>query len=56
MIEFAVAFAVAVLLLLGSLIALRRNATKDLPSQDVIDRVKVREKEIEAQEQAEQRD
>ena len=50
---FAAAFALAVALLLGSLVAFLRGRNRDLPSQDVIDRVKAREREIEARERAE---
>jgi hypothetical protein len=49
---FAAAFALVVALLLGSLVAFLRGRNRDLPSQDVIDRVKAREREIEARERA----
>ena len=53
MTQFAVAFALAFLILLASLIALRRGRNRDMPSQDVIERVKAREKALEAAERAE---
>ena len=53
MTQFAVAFALAALVLLASLVAFRRGRHRDMPSKDVIDRVKARESQIEAAEQAE---
>jgi hypothetical protein len=53
MLRFAIAFAIAVALLLGSLFALRNARHRDLPSKDVIERVKAREKAIEERERAE---
>ncbi len=53
MLRFAIAFAIAVALLLGSLLALRNARNRDMPSKDVIDRVKAREKAIEERERAE---
>lgn len=50
--KIIIALALIVAVLLGSLMALRRNRVR-LPSQDVIDRVKLREREIEARERAE---
>ena len=52
MVEFAIAFAAAVALLAGALIALRKGRFRDMPSQEVIDRVKAREQEIEARERS----
>ena len=55
MIKFVVAFVVVFAILYGSLLALRRMRVP-VPPQDVIDRVKAREREIEAKEQAEKED
>ncbi|MET0290914.1 MAG: hypothetical protein ABW136_01025 [Steroidobacteraceae bacterium] len=52
MTTFAIAFALVVVLLVGSLMALRHYRL-GMPSQDVIDRAKQREREIEARERAE---
>lgn len=56
MLRFAIAFAIALALLLGSLFALRNARNRDLPSKDVIDRVKAREKLLEERERAERED
>ena len=53
--KIIIALGLVVAVLLGSLMALRRNRVQ-LPPQDVIDRVKVREREIEARERAEKED
>jgi hypothetical protein len=55
MIRFVVAVIVVFAILYGSLFALRRMRVP-VPPQDVIDRVKSREREIEAKEQAEKED
>jgi hypothetical protein len=51
-IRFVFAFLMVVAIVLGGLMALRRNSRLGQPSQDVIDRAKVREREIEARERA----
>ena len=56
MLRFAIAFAIALALLLGSLFALRNARNRDMPSKDVIDRVKAREKLLEERERAERED
>ena len=56
MLRFAIAFAIAVALLLGSLLALRNARNRDMPSKDVIARVKAREKALEERERAEKED
>jgi Protein of unknown function (DUF2897) len=40
----------------GTLLAVRRNARTGMPPQDVLDRATRRARELEAQEQAEERD
>jgi hypothetical protein len=56
MLRFAIAFAIALALLLGSLFALRNARNRDMPPKDVIDRVKAREKLLEERERAERED
>lgn len=55
MIRFIIAFVIVGAILFGSLLALRRTRM-EMPSQDVIDRVKLREREIEARERTEKED
>lgn len=56
MMKLVLGLLIAAAILLGSLLALRRNRNKDLPSAEVVDRVKQREQQIEARERAEQDD
>lgn len=56
MLRFAIAFAIALALLLGSLFALRNARNRDMPSKDVIERVKAREKLLAERERAERED
>lgn len=53
MLKFIVAFVIVVAVVLGGLMAFRSNSRLAQPSQDIIDRVKIREREIEAKERAE---
>lgn len=55
MVKFIVAFIIVFAILYGSLFALRRMRVP-VPPQDVIERVRAREREIEATEQAEKED
>ncbi len=55
MIRFIIAFVVVFAFLYGSLWAFRRMRVP-MPPQDVIDRVKARELQLEAKEQAEKED
>jgi hypothetical protein len=52
MIRFIVAFVIVIAIVLGGLLALRRNNRMGQPAQDVIDRARIREQKIEAQERA----
>ena len=52
MIKFIVALVIVVAIVLGGLMTFRRNNRVGQPAQDVIDRVKIREREIEAKERA----
>ncbi len=51
MVRFVIALVIVAAFVLSALIAFRRNAPPQ-PSQDVIDRVKAREREIAAKERA----
>jgi Protein of unknown function (DUF2897) len=51
MIRFIIALVIVVGVVLGGLLALRRSKLAQ-PSQEVLDRVKIRERKIEAQERA----
>ncbi|MEO7774295.1 MAG: hypothetical protein ABIT36_02690 [Steroidobacteraceae bacterium] len=53
MIKFIIALVIVLAVVLGGLMSFRRNKRLGQPSQDVIDRVKVREQEIQAKERAE---
>lgn len=55
MLKFIIALVVVVAFVLGGFIAFRRNAPP-MPSQDVLDRVKTRERELEAKERADGKD
>lgn len=50
MLKIILAILLAAAVLFASLVALRRRRFADLPSQDVIDRVRLREQELEARE------
>jgi hypothetical protein len=52
MFKLIVAFLIVVAVALSSLIAFRRSSRLGQPSQDVIDRVKIREREIVAKQRA----
>jgi hypothetical protein len=51
--KFIIAALIVVAIVLGGLLTFRRNNRLGQPSQEVIDRVKVRERELEAKERAE---
>ena len=55
MIKFIFAFSIVVVFLVGTHFAVKR-ARMVTPSQDVIDRVKLREQELQAQERTEKED
>jgi len=46
MMKFVIALIIVAAMLFGGLLALRRSSRDALPSQDVIDRVKAREREL----------
>jgi len=46
MMKFVIALIIVAAVLFGGLLALRRSSRDALPSQDVIDRVKAREREL----------
>lgn len=56
MVKFVIALAVVVAVTLGGLLAFRRSSRLAMPSQDVLDRVKVRERELEEQDRLERGD
>ena len=53
MLKFVIALVIVAAVLLGGLLALRRSSRDALPSQDVIDRVKARERELAERERSE---
>jgi hypothetical protein len=53
MTKVVVVIVIAIAIVLGGLLSFRRSARLGLPSQEVIDRAKLREREIEAKEQDE---
>jgi hypothetical protein len=53
MMKFVIALLIVGAVLFGGLLALRRSSRDALPSQDVIDRVKARERELADQESRE---
>jgi hypothetical protein len=55
-IRFVIALVVVVAVIVGGLMAFRRNNRLGQPSQDVIERVKVRERQLQAHERAEDED
>lgn len=48
MIKLVISLVIVIAIVLGGLLSLRRNSRLGQPSQDVIDRAKIREREIEA--------
>jgi hypothetical protein len=54
MMKFVIALLIVGAVLFGGLLALRRSSRDALPSQDVIDRVKARERELLEKERDEQ--
>ena len=56
MVKFVIALSVVLAVVLGGLLAFRRSSRVAMPSQDVIDRVKIRERELENQERKERED
>jgi hypothetical protein len=48
MIKFIIAAVIVIGIVLGGLLSLRRNSRLGQPSQDVIERAKLREREMEA--------
>jgi hypothetical protein len=53
MVKFVIALSIVLAVILGGLLAFRRSSRLAMPSQDVIDRVKAREVELEKQERME---
>jgi hypothetical protein len=53
MTKFAIALVVVFVVLVGGLIGLLRSRSMPLPPQDVLDRVRARERELEAKERLE---
>jgi hypothetical protein len=53
MVKFVIALLLVFAVVLGGLLAFRRSSRIAMPSQDVIDRVKVRERELEKLEKIE---
>ena len=56
MLKFVIALAVVVAVTLGGLMAFRQSSRLPMPSQDVLDRVKIRERELEEQDRLERED
>jgi hypothetical protein len=56
MTKVVVSIVIVIAIVLGGLLSLRRNARLGQPSQEVIDRAKLREREIEAKERDEKFD
>jgi len=54
--KFLIALAIVTALLAAGLIQLFRSRRSGMPSQEVLDRAAVRERELEARERAERRD
>jgi hypothetical protein len=54
--KFIIAVVIVTAIILGGLLTFRRNKRLGQPSQDIIDRVKARERDIQAKERAEGED
>jgi hypothetical protein len=54
MMKFVIALVIVAAVVFGGLLALRRSSRDALPSQDVIDRAKARERELQARERDDQ--
>ena len=54
MLKFVIALVIVAAVLWGGLLAFRRSSRDALPSQDVLDRVKARDRELQAREKDEQ--
>jgi hypothetical protein len=56
MLKFLIALVLVIAVVASGLVALRRSARLPLPSQDVLDRVKRREQELQARDRLERGD
>jgi hypothetical protein len=56
MLKFLIAFGLVIAIVLGGLLTFRRSSRLAMPSQDVIDRVKARERVLQEQERIERGD